>query len=244
MAGSRGQLRIGTSGWQYKHWSGVFYPPELPQKRWLEHYVTRFDTVEVNNTFYRVPKAQTFDNWQRRAPEGFCYVLKYSRYGTHIKRLADPQEHLGVFLAGARRLGDKLGPILVQLPPRWPVQLERLEAFLDAAPGDVRWAVEFRDPTWLCDDVYRLLRRYGAALCVHDLIDDHPVELTADWVYLRYHGAGRRYGGCYAPQKLSAEARRIRSWLAEGLDVFAFFNNDAHGYAPANAQQLRRYCLD
>jgi len=239
---SGGQLRIGTSGWQYKHWRGVFYPQGLSQAKWLERFAEQFDTVEVNSSFYHLPRETTFDGWRRRTPEGFCFVLKYSRYGTHIKRLADPQDHVDIFVQRARRLGSKLGPILVQLPPGLQADPARLSRFLDAAPSDLRWAVEFRNPDWLAPDVYTVLRDHAAALCVHDLIGDHPVQITADWIYLRYHGAGARYAGCYSDEKLRAEARRIRGWLADGYDVFAYFNNDAHGYAVRNALDLRRYC--
>jgi uncharacterized protein YecE (DUF72 family) len=239
----KGQLRIGTSGWQYRHWLEVFYPRRLPQRQWLEFYAGRFDTVEVNNTFYHLPTEATFDSWRRRAPAGFCYALKYSRYGTHLKRLADPGRHIGAFLERARRLGEFLGPILVQLPPRWRVNADRLARFLDAAPADLRWAVEFRDESWLREDVFGILRNHNAALCLHDLIPDHPLGVTADWVYLRYHGAGQRYGGCYSARRLSGDAGRIRAWLEAGRDVFAYFNNDAGGYAPRNAAELRRFCL-
>ena len=198
------QLRIGTSGYQYDEWRGLFYPADLPKRRWLAHYAAHFDTVEINNCFYRLPQPAVFDSWRQQAPRGFCYALKFSRYATHMKRLRDPQEPLGRFLEGARRLGPFLGPILVQLPPRWKVNPERLQAFLQAAPRDCRWAVELRDPSWLCEEVYRLLAARGAALCIHDLIPDHPRRITADWVYLRFHGIA--YGGSYSASALRQEA--------------------------------------
>ncbi len=235
-------LRIGTSGWQYDHWRGRFYPDDLPKKRWFDYYAERFDTVEVNNTFYHLPTEKTFDAWHDAAPAGFCYVLKYSRYGTHIKRLKDPQDHLDVFVARAGRLKSYLGPILVQLPPRCGVNPKRLADFLKAAPKKMRWAVEFRDPSWLCDEIFDILREHRAALCIHDLIEDHPRVITADWIYLRYHGAGQKYGGCYSHQKLAANARQIRDWNVKGMDVYAYFNNDIEGYALRNAADLRRYC--
>ena len=174
------------------------------------------------------------------ACSGFLYALKFSRWGSHLKRLRDPRDSIGHFLARAHRLGATLGPILVQLPPRWSADPARLEAFLQAAPRDVRWAFEFRDPSWLCEAVYATLARHGAALCIHDLLARHPRRVTAGWVYLRYHGL--RYAGSYSPQKLAAEAARIRRWLDAGLDVYAYFNNDAGGCALANATDLRRYC--
>jgi uncharacterized protein YecE (DUF72 family) len=235
-----GRLRVGTSGFHYPHWRGIFYPPELPAAEWLAFYAGRFDTVEINNTFYQLPGEETFAAWRRAAPRGFLYALKFSRWGSHLKRLRDPQESIGHFLARARRLGATLGPILVQLPPRWSADPARLEAFLQAAPRDVRWAFEFRDPSWLCEAVYATLARHGAALCIHDLLARHPRRVTAGWVYLRYHGV--HYAGTYSPQKLAAEAARIRRWLVAGFDVYAYFNNDAGGCAVRNAADLRRYC--
>jgi uncharacterized protein YecE (DUF72 family) len=233
-------LRVGTSGFHYPHWRGVFYPSELPAAEWLAFYSGRFDTVEINNTFYRLPAAETFEAWRREVPEGFCFALKFSRFGSHLKRLKEPQESIGHFLGRARLLGPALGPILVQLPPRWSADPARLEAFLDAAPADLRWAFEFRDPSWLREELYGILARHGAALCLHDLIARNPRRATAGWVYLRYHGL--RYPGGYSPQKLAAEAARIRCFLADGRDVYAYFNNDAGGYAVSNAADLLRYC--
>ena len=239
MAAKKGTFRVGTSGWQYDHWTGVFYPEDLRKAEWFSHFSEHFDTVEVNNTFYHLPSEETFDNWAHQAPAGFLYVLKFSRYGSHIKKLKDPTDTIGLFLERAERLGDHLGPILVQLPPAWNANPDRLAAFLEAAPARRRLALEFRNPDWLCEEVYEILRDHDAALCIHDLIDDHPREVTADWIYLRFHGADD--GGNYTHQKLSASAEQIKTWRADGLDVYAYFNNDAHGYAIENATDLRRY---
>jgi len=239
MSTQRGHLRIGTSGYQYDHWRGVFYPTDIPHKDWFAYYAGHFDTVEVNNTFYRLPSAHTFETWREQAPQDFCYTLKFSRYGSHLKRLKEPHASIARFLERASRLCEHLGPILVQLPPRWRLDPERLAGFLEAAPRDYHWAIELRDPRWLCDEVYTLLRRSAAALCIHDLIADHPRYITADWVYLRFHGVN--YGGCYSRQALTAQARQIEQYLDDGLDVFAYFNNDAHGYAVHNAADLRHY---
>jgi uncharacterized protein YecE (DUF72 family) len=239
MSTKRGQLRIGTSGYQYDHWREAFYPRDIPKKRWFAYYAKHFDTVEINNTFYRLPQAETFDVWREQAPQGFCYALKFSRYGSHLKRLKEPDAPLERFLDRARRLQEYLGPILVQLPPHWKPAPERLAGFLSAASSDYRWAIAVRDPRWLCDGIYAILRHYAAALCIHDLIADHPRQITADWVYLRFHGVS--YGGSYTRQTLTAQARQIEQYLAGGLDVFAYFNNDAHGYAVHNAAELRRY---
>ena len=239
MSRKKAQFRIGTSGWQYDHWKGRFYPEDLRKSEWFDHYARHFDTVEVNNTFYHLPEADTFDSWREQSPNGFRYVLKFSRYGSHIKKLKDPDASIGMFLERAERLGGLLGAILVQLPPNWHGNVERLDAFLAAAPKHQRWAVEFRNPEWLREETFETLRRHGAALCVHDLIDDHPREVTADWVYLRFHGAGD--GGNYTHQALTASARRIKRHMGDGLDVYAFFNNDARGHAVENARALRRY---
>ncbi len=242
MARRKGMFRVGTSGWQYDHWKGVFYPEDLRHDEWFEHYASRFDAVEVNNTFYHLPAANTFQSWRDAGPRGFCYTLKFSRYGSHLKKLKDPKDSIGKFLERADILGDLLGPILVQLPPHWGADPQRLDEFLAAAPGRVRWAIEFRDADWLCEEIFQILRQHKAALCIHDLIADHPYEITADWVYLRFHGAGN--GGDYSYQALSAAAQRVKDHLSDGLDVHAYFNNDAHGYAISNAMDLRRYVLE
>jgi uncharacterized protein YecE (DUF72 family) len=239
MSPMSGTLRIGTSGYQYDHWKGVFYPSNLPKKRWFAYYAAHFDTVEINNTFYRLPQGHTFTAWREQAPPGFCYALKFSRYASHLKRLKEPQEPIARFLERATQLQEFLGPILVQLPPRWNVDVKRLADFLNAAPDTYRWAIEFRDPRWLCEAIYTLLRRHNAALCIHDLIPGHPHQVTADWVYLRFHGVS--HGGNYPPQMLGALAREIAAYLVDSLDVFAYFNNDVHGYAVHNAMALRRY---
>ena len=239
MSGAQGRLRIGTSGYQYEHWRGVFYPEDLPKKHWFAHYAEHFDTVEINNTFYRLPATTTFETWREQAPQGFCYALKYSRYATHLKHLKDPQEPIKSFLECASRLDECRGPILVQLPPHWNVDVERLTGFLQATPSHDRWAIEVRDPRWLCDEVYAILSAHNAALCIHDMIEGHPRRLTADWVYWRCHGV--HDGGSYTHQALTAQAKDIKQYLANGLDVFVYFNNDAHGYAVQNAADLRHY---
>jgi len=236
----RGRLWIGTSGYQYLHWRGLFYPEDMPSRQWFAYYARHFDCVEINNTFYRLPRARVFDAWRRAAPRGFRYALKYSRYGSHMKRLKDPRRHLPKFLARAGRLARRLGPVLVQLPPRFEADAQRLDRFLAAVPqGSAQWVFEFRDPSWLNEAIYGVLERRGAALCIHDLLPDHPRRLTAGCTYLRFHG--QRYGGSYSHQFLSAQARRIGDWLAAGIDVYAFFNNDRGGHAVRNALDLKRY---
>jgi uncharacterized protein YecE (DUF72 family) len=236
---SRGTLRIGTSGFHYRHWRGIYYPDTLPTNKWLTFYAKDFDTVELNNTFYRLPAPATFDAWRKQAPKGFCYALKFSRYGSHLVRLTKPRDTIRKFLQRAVRLKEFLGPILVQLPPNWNANPQRLASFLKAAPKARRWAVEFRDPRWLCDEIFDILKQHGAALCIHDMIENHPRVVTTQWVYLRFHGD--RYHGSYPRAFLRSQAAEIRKYLADGLDVFAYFNNDADGYAVQNAATLRDY---
>lgn len=230
------RARIGSSGWQYDHWRKVFYPAGLGKQEWFAYYARHFDTVEINNTFYRLPEAEVFERWREEAPEGFLCTLKFSRYGSHFKRLLDPGASIELFLERALCLEEKLGPVLVQLPPRWKVNRDRLAAFLEAAPGSQRWTFEFRDPSWLCGEVFTLLREHNAALCIHDMIAGHPQVVTADWVYLRFHGVDGT--GNYSPRALDRIASAIRDHLTAGQDVFAYFNNDACGHAVRNAADL------
>ncbi len=236
-----GKAKIGTSGFTYKHWRDVFYPQGVPQKRWLEYYSGHFNTVELNASFYHMPRENVCASWRQRTPNGFCFVMKLNRLITHRKRLLDCGDLIDSFLDAVDNLGDKLGPILVQLPPRFKVAPRRLDDFLMLCPAEYRWALEFRNSDWLCDEVYDVLRGHNTALVVHDLIDDHPRKVTADWVYLRYHGPGERYASRYPWQKMKAEADKIKKDLSAGRDVYAYFNNDMHGYAIQNAQQLKKY---
>lgn len=240
---SHARARIGCSGYDYPAWDGLFYPEGLSHKDRFEFYASVFSIVEVNNTFYNLPEAATVDHWRDRAPPGFRYVLKLSRYGTHMKHLKDPEQWLGRFLELAERLRSFLGPILVQLPPQWGVDPDRLRALLEAAPRRHRMAIECRDPSWLCDRVYEILADANAALVLHDLIEDHPQIATADWVYMRFHGPdpAKPYAGSYSHQALTAAARRIADWTGEGREVFAFFNNDQEAHAPEDARRLQRY---
>lgn len=238
-----GVLRVGCSGYEYDDWAGRFYPVGLVRRERLAAYASRFDTVELNATFYGLPSAATVAAWRARVPAGFVFAVKLSGFGTHRKRLRDPETWLPRFVARVRLLGPALGPVLVQLPPRWRADPERLDAFFRVAPGDLRYAVEVRDATWLCDDVYAVLRAHGAALVIHDLIPAHPRIVTTTWTYLRFHGPDREhpYVGCYRVQSLVAAARWIHEQLVAGRDVFAYFNNDVGGAAPEDAARLRRY---
>jgi len=236
-----GRARVGCSGWQYRDWRGPVYPPELPARRWFEHYATRFDTVELNATFYRLPAGSTVDGWAAAAPPSFVYAVKLGAFGTHRMKLRDAASWLPNHLDRVRRLGPSMGPTLVQLPPRWRRNVERLDDLLTIAPSDVRWAVEVRDPSWLHDDVYEVLRHHDAALCVHDLLPGIPWEPTATWAYVRFHGPRAMeepYRGRYGGRRLARPAKRMQEWLADGLDVYAYLNNDFDGHAVADAEWL------
>ena len=220
----------------------VVYPTELPQRRWFEHYASLFCTVEINSTFYRLPPASMVDAWAAQAPSGFVYALKLGSFGSHRMKLRDAASWLPNHLDRAERLGRALGPTLVQLPPRWKRNVERLDEFLSVTPTRLRWAVELREPSWLHDDVYETLQRHGAALCIHDLLADHPWVETTDWVYVRFHGPNaleEKYQGRYGPSRLAPMVERLRACLEAGKDVYAYFNNDYHGYAVEDAGWLR-----
>ena len=236
-----GTAYIGTSGFTYDDWKGRFYPPEVKQRAWLEYYAEHFDTVEINTSYYHMPRANVCASWRRRTPDGFCVVMKMYTGVTHRRRLANCEDLLESFVLAVEELGEKLGPILVQLPPRWKADPERLDKFLDLCPSHVRWAVEFRDPSWLCDEVYAVLRAHKAALVVHDLIKEHPEVLTADWSYRRFLGPGeQKYLGSYSAAMLRPVSRTIRAHLREGRDVYAYFNNDYACNAVYNGLELRR----
>ncbi|BAZ94424.1 uncharacterized protein FOKN1_2044 [Thiohalobacter thiocyanaticus] len=237
-----GRVYIGTSGYQYRHWRGPVYPQKLPQRAWFDYYSHRFDTVEINNTFYRLPEADTFQRWREAAPAGFVYALKVSRYLTHVKYLKAPAQPVRRFLERARLLGDALGPLLIQLPPHWGPNLDRLDGLLACLPSGYRWTLELRHPGWLDDTVFDRLREAGVGLCIHDLLPEHPRIATADWLYLRYHGID--YSHRYSHQYLTAEAERLADRVRDGMDLYAYFNNDAAGHAFHNAAQLRRYLHD
>ncbi len=242
----RGHARVGCSGWSYKDWRGIVYPADAPARTWFSIYAQRFDTVEINNTFYRLPAETTVDGWAAQAPEGFCYAVKVGQFGSHRMKLKDAASWLPRHLERVERLGPHLGPNLVHLPPRWQRNVERLDDLLTVAPTSMRWAVEVREPSWLHDDVFDVLAKHGAALCIHDLLPDHPWERTTDWSYVRFHGPHaleEKYRGRYGPRRLQRAAKVLGSWLDEGADVYAYFNNDYDGHAPEDAATLRSQLL-
>jgi uncharacterized protein YecE (DUF72 family) len=233
-------IHIGTSGWHYGHWLGPFYPENLRADRFLAYYATHFHTVEINNSFYRLPSEQALTTWRDTAPPGFIFAVKASRFITHMKKLKDPERSLPPFLERAALLGEKLGPILFQLPPRWHFDAVRLAAFLKALPGEYRYTLELRDQTWINDRALDLLSRHGVAFCIYEL-DGYlsPLEVTADFVYIRLHGPGGPYQGRYDPRTLTAWAGTIAAWSRQGREVFCYFDNDEAGYAAQNALQLQ-----
>ena len=238
---SSGRARVGCSGWQYQHWRGDFYPGELPQKTWFEHYAARFDTVEINNSFYRLPERATFASWARRAPPAFEFAVKASRFLTHMKKLKDPEEPIDRLFSRMRALGRHLGPVLYQLPPHWKVDVERFSHFLDALPGDVRHVVEFREPSWYSPEIFRLMERRRVALCLHDMKGSAPARArVGPFVYVRFHGATAKYGGGYTEERLRGWAGWLNAQRRDGCDAYAYFNNDVGGHAPRDAVTLRR----
>jgi uncharacterized protein YecE (DUF72 family) len=230
------RFRIGCSGWQYKHWKGDFYPADLPQREWLEYYAAHFDTVEVNNSFYRLPPEGVFETWRARTPTSFLFAVKASRFLTHMKKLKDPEEPVDRLFSRARELRSKLGPVLYQLPKQMPKNVERLAAFLEVLPPRVKHAIEFRDPSWYDDEVMRLLRRRNVALCLHDMAgSESPRIATARFVYVRFHGSTGRYNGAYPESTLDDWAE----WLSShNAPAFLYFNNDIGGHAPRDARKL------
>ena len=235
-------VRIGCSGWNYGHWRERVYPKGCPPSRWLRFYAGLFDTVEVNTTFYRLPRRDAVARWVEQAPDDFCFAVKMSRYITHLKRLTDAEGGLARFYERIEPLArsPKLGPVLWQLPPTFKRNDERLAATLDALPPG-RHCFEFREPSWYADDVYSLLRDRGVALVIPDS-PKYPfrtLELTADWTFIRFHYGSRGRNGNYSERELEEWAQRIDAWRRK-VDVYAYFNNDWEGYAVRNGRWLRR----
>jgi uncharacterized protein YecE (DUF72 family) len=234
-------VRIGTSGWHYKHWVGAFYPARTPGSKMLAYYCDKFDTVELNNSFYHLPKKNSLESWRESTPAQFCFAAKGSRVLTHMKKLKDPEQGLKKFLDCIETLGQKLGPILFQLPPNWELDSERLRTFVSFLPKEHRYAFEFRNATWSVPETYGFLQQHNIAYCAFHLAGIHsPIEVTADFAYVRLHGPGGRYQGNYSAQALREWAKRIRKWQRELKAIYLYFDNDQAGYAAQNALTLRQ----
>ncbi|HLT80808.1 MAG TPA: DUF72 domain-containing protein [Cyclobacteriaceae bacterium] len=235
----KGKVYIGTSGWHYKHWVGTFYPQATPPSKQFAYYSSIFHTVELNNPFYRLPARKTFAKWRDESPKKFLFAVKANRYITHMKKLKDVEESVDTFLSHASGLNGKLGPILFQLPPGWKINTERLADFVKLLPTNQRYAFEFRNSTWYDSEVYTTLRKVNAAFCIYELAHHtSPLEVTADFVYVRLHGPGDKYEGRYTTRTLNLWKDRILEWQKEGKDVFIYFDNDQAGYAAFNAKKL------
>jgi uncharacterized protein YecE (DUF72 family) len=236
-------IRIGTSGFHYKHWKGPFYPAKCPASKMLGYYLEHFNTVELNNSFYRLPTAEAFDCWRDATPSNFVFAVKASRFITHNKKLKDPENALDNLLPRAAHLGPKLGPILFQLPPHWRVNPERLTGLLEILPRDLRYAFEFRELSWLTPEIDSILQKFNAAFCIYELAGYYsPLRITADFTYIRLHGPGAgKYQGSYTEDQLHAWARQIEQWSAQLKAVYLYFDNDQSGYAAENAQSLLKH---
>jgi uncharacterized protein YecE (DUF72 family) len=234
------RIRIGCSGWNYRDWRGRFYPDKMPAREWFGFYAETFDTVEINNSFYRLPKPETYRSWRDQAPDGFCYAVKASRFLTHNKKLKDPEQPLDLLIGNARNLDDHLGPILYQLPPGWKLNRERLEYFLKQLPRDLTHVLEFREKSWLTEEVLALLDEHDIAFCTHDMPDmDVPRWASGKVAYVRFHGPRQKYRGRYPDKALQSWADWMVAEARTGRPVWAFFNNDIGGAATQDAQTLR-----
>lgn len=238
----KGNIYIGTSGWHYKHWKNTYYPAGLKNEDLLNYYSKHFYSAEINNSFYRLPTTGMFENWYKQVPEDFVFAVKASRFITHLKKLHVERTDIDQFIERASCLREKLGPILFQLPPKWRVNVERLDYFLNLLPADHRFAFEFRDHTWNIAEVYQLLEQHNCAYCIYDLAGyQSPQLLTADFVYIRLHGPGNKYEGSYTRENLKDWADYCTHYQKEGKDIYLYFDNDQQAFAPANAQTIRNF---
>ena len=236
----RGPIRIGCSGWVYKHWRGIFYAASLPQTRWFERYSEEFDTVEINNSFYRLPKPETFDKWRKQAPPGFCYAVKANRFLTQAKKLKDCEEPMERMMTAVQHLGDRLGPMLYQLPPSMKINLDRLETFLQILPRDVTSVFEFRNMSWYEAETYLLLDRYGASFCVHDMPGSTSNRIAVGPIaYVRLHGGEGKYWGRYSDERLLSWTDWLLDQARQGRSCWCYFNNDIHGHAIDDPRTLK-----
>jgi uncharacterized protein YecE (DUF72 family) len=233
------KLYIGTSGWVYRHWREIFYPQGLAQAKWLEFYNQHFTTVELNNSFYHLPSEKAFAAWLERSSEGFVYSVKVSRLITHLKKLRNVEGALENFLSRAQILGEKLGPLLYQLPPNMRRNDRVLEAFLQLLPPGLCHVFEFRNESWFDEEVFALLRQHQIGFCVYDMPEfTTPILATTDFAYIRFHGSGELYGSCYSDAELEEWAKRIAELGQDLTSVYIYFNNDAEAFAVSNAKTL------
>jgi uncharacterized protein YecE (DUF72 family) len=235
------KIRIGTSGWYYDHWKELFYPVGLPKSKWFEHYAQHFDTVEINNTFYQLPKQETLEKWHKLAPKGFLYAVKANRYITHIKRLKDASEPLQRFFERIDSLKGKLGPVLYQLPPSLHQDLDLLKTFIKLLPEKPPAVFEFRHKSWYVGDTFELLCKLQAGFCIHDMPgNESPRVVTANIIYIRFHGSTGKYSGSYSKSVLQSWAKWLKGQTNQARSIYVYFNNDAHAHAIKNAKQLKQ----
>jgi uncharacterized protein YecE (DUF72 family) len=237
-----GKIFVGTSGWNYPHWgNGRFYPRSLPQKEWLAFYARHFGTVEINNTFYRLPAPETFIRWSKTVPAKFVFAVKASRFITHVKRLKEPEQSVKLFLSRLSRLRNKQGPILFQLPPRMKVDVGRFKGLIHYLKRrrNLKVAFEFRHESWLTEEVYDFMQDTGWTICLADGQDfSQEIPLIGSFFYIRRHGTTARYASCYSDEQLAEDAKFATKLARQGKNVYIYFNNDAEGYALKNAQTL------
>lgn len=234
------KVYIGTSGWSYNHWLENFYPKNLSNKKWLEHYSKNLKTVELNASFYHLPTPQVFTNWYKNTPKNFLFSVKASRFITHVKKLNNCKQPLSKFIKSAKNLKEKLGPILFQLPPSLKANEKKLENFLKILPRRYIYAIEPRNEDWQRKEILKILKKYKIALCVADS-PKFPLfkEITSNFVYIRMHGGKILYGSNYSKKELAKWANKIKKWLKDDFDIFVYFNNDFSGYAVKNARTLK-----
>lgn len=236
----KGKIYVGTSGWHYKHWKGTFYPADIRDSLQFEEYKKHFSSVEINNSFYRLPTPETFAMWKKTTPRDFVFAVKASRFITHMKKLNLDKGGIKKFFDSVKKLNGKLGVILFQLPPKWKINAARLKDFISVLPDKYRYAFEFREHSWYNDETYAILRSNNCAFCIYEL-EHHlsPMEVTADFVYVRLHGPGNKYQGRYTLNILNEWAQRCLKWQKQGKDVFIYFDNDQEGFAAFNASEIQ-----
>jgi uncharacterized protein YecE (DUF72 family) len=241
MRSDRPSLFIGTSGFYYPDWRGCFYPAKLPAREYLPFYSTRFKSLEVNSTFYRLPLETTLSRWRDITPPGFVFAVKASRFITHIKRLDDPEHTVAPFLDRIRCLGSKLGPVLFQLPSRFPFNGEKLDAFCKVISGDFRYVFEFRDTDWFRQETCDILSHHNMAFCIYDFSGiQSPATVTADFVYLRFHGPLKDpYRGAYPDGFLDEWTEKVRCWIKAVKAIYVYFDNTMEGHAAVDAMKMQ-----